>query len=476
MATITASGSGSGLNIESIVSQLVAVERAPVENRLNSQEAKAQATLTAFGTLNSALSDFQKTIDDLQNLADFQGRAVSSSDNLLFIATGTNEAAVANTSIEVSKLAKAHKLISGNFSAPTTAVGTGSLNVSNGTSTFQINVTSANQSLENLRDSINNDENNFGVTASILTVDDGLGSKVSKLVLTSDNTGKSNELSITVDDDDGTDKNSSGLSQLFFASGDASNQLTEKDPAQDAELLVDGFSVTSDTNLFKDAIQGITITAVKEDPGNPGTLAVTLDKFGSEAKIRSFVEKYNNLMTNLNQLTDYDAATKTAGLLTGDSTASGIENQIRRIINSTVSNTGGAFKSLAELGMRTEKDGTITIDSTVLDKALENNFADIGKVFTVDNGISEKLDSLIDTFIDKSTGLLTNRTEGLDKKLDDIAIKRANLERKLTSVENRIRSQFIAMDLLVAQLNSTGSFLTQQLDISNNIAKDFGNF
>ena len=475
MATITASGSGSGLNIESIVTQLVAVERAPVENRLNSQEAKAQATLTAFGTVNSALSDFQKTIEDLQDIADFQGRAVSSSDNLLFIATGTNQAAVANTSIEVTSLAKAHKLISGDFVSASTPVGTGSLSISANSKTFQINVTSANQSLEAIRDSINNDENNFGVTASILTVDDGVGGTVSKLVLSSDGTGAGNQISITVDDDDGSDKNSTGLSQLFFVSGDVDNQLTEKDPAQDAKILIDGFSATSNTNLFTNAIQGITITAVKEDPGNPGTLTVTLDKFGSEAKVRSFVEKYNNLMSNLNQLTDFDADTNTAGLLTGDATTRGIESQIRRIINTSVTGISGAFTSLAELGLRTERDGTLTIDDTVLEEALENNFEDVGKVFTGNTGIATKMDALIDTFIDNTTGLIKNRTDGLDRTLDEIAIKRSNLERKLDSVEKRLRSQFIAMDLLVAQLNSTGSFLNQQLEISSNIVKDFGN-
>jgi flagellar hook-associated protein 2 len=473
MATITAAGSGSGLNIESIVTQLIAVQRAPVENRLNSQQALAQATLTGFGTLNSALADFQKTIEGLQKLADFQGRLVSSSDNLLFIATGTNEAAVSTTSIEVIQLAKAHKLISADFTSASTPVGTGTLTLSANSKTFQLNITDTDQSLEKIRDRINNDENNFGITASILTVDDGSGGTVSKLVLTADGTGEGNAISISVDDDDGGDKDSTGLSQLFFISGDAENQLTEKDSAQDAQILIDGFTASSSTNLFANAIQGITITAVKEDVGNPGTLSVTLDKFGSEAKIRSFVNKYNNLISNLNQLTDFDADTNTAGLLTGDATARGIETQVRRIINATVTG-GGAFKSLAELGLRTERDGTLTIDSTVLDKALADNFEDVGKVFTDETGISKKLDELIDTFIDNSTGLIKTRTDGLDKTLDDIAVRRAALERRLDSVEQRLRSQFIAMDLLVAQLNSTGSFLIQQLDLSTNIVRNFG--
>ena len=475
MATITASGSGSGLDIESIVTQLVAVERAPVENRLNSQEAVAQASLTAFGTLNSALSAFQKTIADMQNLADFQGRAVTSSETELFIASSSNQAAVGNTSIEVLNLAKAHKLISGDFADANTVVGTGSLTIAANNKSFQVNITAENQSLQQIRDSINDDVNNIGVTASILTVNDGGGTPVSKLVLTADGSGETFEMSISVDDNDGSDKNNSGLSQLFFVSGDVDNQLTEKDPPQDAEILIDGFSATSSTNLFTNAIQGITLTAVKADPGNPATMSVTLDKSGSESKIRDFVEKYNGLMSNLNQLTDYDAANNTSGLLTGDATTRGLEAQVRRLLNSTVSGISGAFSSLAELGMRTEKDGTLTINETVLSDALDNNFADVGKVFTSDNGIATQLDTLINTYIDKNSGLLKTRTDGFDRQLDEIAIKRSNLERKLESTERRIRSQFIAMDLLVAQLNSTGSFLTQQLDISNNIVKDFGN-
>ncbi|MCW9014733.1 MAG: flagellar filament capping protein FliD [Gammaproteobacteria bacterium] len=474
MTTITAAGSGSGLDIEGIVTSLVEAERAPVENRLNLQEAKAQATITAFGSLKGALADFQKTAQGLQDLADFQTRTVISSNTDTFIATGTNEAATINTSIEVSQLAKAHKLASDDFATSSTIVGTGSLVITSNNESFQINVSSSNQTLEGIRDSINDATNNVGVSASILTVDDGSGGTVSKLILTADTTGTDNEISIVVDDDDGSDTNNSGLSRLFFVAGDINNQMTEVDPAQDAQILVDGFQVSSNTNVFENAIQGVTITAVEADPGVEETLQVSLDKLGTQTKIENFVEKFNSLIDVLNELTDYDSATNTSGLLTGDATASAIENQIRRILGNSVTGINSQLTNLAELGVRTEKDGSLTIDNDVLSAAIDNNFDDVGKVFSGDDGIAQQLDDLLSQYLDNS-GILSTRTDGLDRELDEIAIKRSDLELRLESVERRIRSQFIAMDLLVAQLNSTGTFLTQQLDITNNIVKDFGN-
>ncbi len=474
MANITAAGSGSGLDIENIVTQLVAAERAPVESRLNLQEAKVQASITAFGSLKSSLSDFQKTSQGLQDLADFQARTVTSSNNELFIATGTNEAATMNTNIEVTQLAKAHKLASGDFSNSLTIVGSGSLTITANNKSFQINVSTANQTLEGIKDSINASTNNIGVSASILTVDDGAGGSVSKLILTSDTSGADNEISIVVDDSDGNDTDSSGLSRLFFVAGDINNQLTEIDPAQNAQLLVDSFQVSSNTNEFKNAIEGITITAVKAEPGTQETLTVTLDKLGVEGKIQNFVNKFNSLMTIVNELTDYDTATNTKGLLTGDSTTTAIETQIRRIISTSVTGIESNYTNLAELGIRTEKDGTLSLDTASLTKAIDNNFDDVGKVFSGDNGIATQIDDLLGNYLDNN-GIISTRSENLDRELDEIAVSRADLERRLESVQRRIRSQFTAMDILVAQLKSSGDFLLQQLDISSNITKNIGN-
>ncbi len=474
MATITAAGSGSGLDIENIVTQLVAVERAPVENRLNLQEAKVQASITAFGSLKSSLSDFQKTAQGLQDLADFQARNVTSSNNDLFIATGTNEAATMNTSIEVTQLAKAHKLASGDFATRSTVVGNGSLVIGANGKSFQINVSTANQSLEGIKDTINNASNNIGISASILTVDDGAGGNVSKLILTSNTSGADNEISIVVSDEDGNDTDNSGLSRLFFVAGDINNQMTEIEPAQNAQLLVDGFQVSSNTNEFKNAIEGVTITAVKAEPGTQETLTVTLDKLGVEGKIQNFVDKFNSLMNIVNELTDYDTATNTKGLLTGDSTTTAIEIQIRRIISTSVSGVESDFTNLAELGIRTENDGTLSLDSESLARAIDNNFDDVGKVFSGDNGIAAQIDSLLGNYLDNN-GIISTRSDSLDRELDEIALSRGDLERRLESVERRIRSQFTAMDILVAQLKASGDFLLQQLDISSNITKNIGN-
>lgn len=469
MASITAAGAGSGLDIEGLVTQLVAAERAPVENRLNLDEFRIQSKLSGYGTLKGALSEFQSTVSSLQNLSAFQARSATSSDTSLFSVSASSIAAISSYGIEVSNLAQAHKLASVNFDTADTVVGTGDLTIDVGGDSFQITVTTNNNdTLAQIRDSINGSPDNTGVTASILNVDDGAGGTDAKLILTANDTGESNEISITVNDTDGIHNDGTGLSQLFYQAGDINNQLSEIDQALDATILVDGFTAKSANNTFSDVIQGVTITALKEDPGNQQSLSISNDKAGIKSKIEDFVSKFNDLVSTLNNLTDYDIEEETAGILTGDATARSVETQIRRIISSTVSGITGDINSLASLGISTEKDGTLSIDSAKLDTAVTNNFNEIGEIFASDEGVGQQLDTLLDAFVN-STGIIQSRTNGLDSQLDRIADQRDLLERRIEAIETRFRRQFNAMDAMVAQLTSTGDFLKEQLAITSSI-------
>ena len=464
MASVSSLGIGSGLDLNSILSQLVEAERGPTTQRLDLKEAETQASISAYGSLKSSLAEFQTTLKDLASLSEFQDRTVTSSDSDIFTATADSTAAVGSTDINVLNLAEAHKLVTGDFATPDTVVGTGTINIEAGGSSFTVNISDG--KLSAVRDAINNSAASEKVSANIITVDDGLGGTVSKLVINSKTTGEAGAVEITVTDDDGLHTDASGLSQLHFVDGDVNNRLTELTAATDARITVDGFTVSSSTNEFKDAINGVTITALKksEDPINnpPETLVVELNETAVKGKVSSFVTTFNGLKDTLNLLLDYNAETGEAGLLNGDVTVRTAESQIERLLYGTLDDPTGKFNNLAQLGVTTGDNGKLSLDDEALDKIIASDFNDIGEFFAGDNGISKKLDDLITGFLG-TTGIIKVREDGFDDSLKEIADDRVALERRVAAIEERTRQQFAALDGLISQLNSTGSFLTEQL-------------
>ncbi|MFT3930421.1 MAG: flagellar filament capping protein FliD [Spongiibacteraceae bacterium] len=467
MATITSVGTGSNIDLEGLIKQVVDAERTPAENRITLKETTLNANISALGSLKSALSDFQATLTKLKSSTFFNARTAVASDSTLISATATSSADAGAHTIEVLDMAKANKVASGNFAGASTVVGNGTLNISVGAKSFDVAITAGqNDTLAGIRDAINNAEGNTGVRASILTVSDGGSGTVSKLVLTSSNTGVSNAITVAVTGDgDTVDNDNAGLSQLISAN------LSEIDPAQDASITVDGFAVTSSSNQISGAIEGVTINVLKEDPNNvalSSTLTIGIDKSGVKAAVQDFVANYNALVTVFNTLTNYDATTQTRGLLSGDSSVSVMESRIRRIMTSVVSSAPEGLNSLADLGISTNRDGSIALDDTKLSSALSANFDSFDELFTGDNGIASRLDKLA-TELTGSGGVFSTRETSINEQLSKLDEQKDELNTRLTKLEARYRAQFSALDILVSQLNQTGSFLTQQLDATAQI-------
>jgi len=473
MASITSIGVGSGLDLENLVSQIVAAERDPVTNSLNLKEANVQADISAFGTLKSTLSNFQSSLANLKNSSFFQSQFATSGDSTLYTATSGGNAVLGSYDIAVLYEASSHRLASADFTDPDIVVGSGSMTISSGSTSFDVTITSGtNDTLAEIRDAINDAAGNDGtVSASILTVDDGMGGTVSKLVLAASNSGEDNAITVDVIDDDAGHKDNSGLSQFFYNDSDPSNQLTQTSEARDAEITVDGFTAKSSTNEFSDTISGITINVLKgsEDPLDPDSASLVVSKNTSaiKAEVETFVASYNELATVLNELTDYDPTTQTRGLLLGDSTVNNIETQIRRILSNTVEGSG-TLNSLASLGISTNSNGLLSLDSDELTDAVVNNSDDFSNLFSSDNGVATKLDDLLDQFLG-STGILKTREDGFQQRLDEITDQRDQLDLRLDKIETRLRAQYASLDILVSQLNSTGSFLTEQLSATAQI-------
>ncbi len=478
MASITSVGTGSGLQLESLITDILNAEKAPVEARLTTREANVQASISALGNLKSSLSDFQTALGKLKNASAFSSRSTTSSDSTLFSATGSTSAELGSYQIGVVQMAKTQKLASANFASASTVVGNGTLNIDVGGKSFSVEITAGqNDSLSGIRDAINNASGNTGVRASLLTVSDGAGGTATKLMLTSTKSGSDGAIKVSVTDGDGNDTDNSGLSQLRYDAADPAfdpdngafeaGRVTVASPAQDAIITIDGFEVRSSTNVFADSIPGVTLTLLKEgtDADEPlsGQLNVTENKSGIKGAIEAFVASYNALNGIFRQLTGTSASGEGRGLLSGDTSVNLMQSKLRSMLGSSIEGAASDFNSLAALGIRTERDGSISLDNAKVEAALANRYEDVSKLFSGSNGLAGKLDSVVSGLVGRG-GTFDIRQESLNKQLDDITKQRSALALRLEKVEARYRAQFSSLDILVSQLNQTGDFLTQQLE------------
>lgn len=463
MASIVASGLGSGLDIGNLVTQLVAAERQSADLRLTRRETGIQAEISAVGALKGALSDFQTALQGLTSLSSFQQRSVSSSDSDILTGSADSSAASGNFDVVVKQLATSQKLLSQGFTDGDTEVGTGTLTLAVGSDAFTVSIDDSNKSLSGIAEAINDASDNTGVSASILNVDKVGGGTESKLVLTANDTGQANKITVTVNDDDGNHQDTNGISQLVYdPDGSGTINMSELQGAKNAEITVDQQLITRSSNTIDDAINGVTLNLVSEDPASTVSLTVSQNKGNVTRMAQSFVDSFNELHEILNHLGRFDAETGARGLLNGDAALRAISTQLRRTSGDAVEGASGAFNTLAAIGITTEKDGGLSLDSGKLNEALDGNFDAVGELFASEDGIAVQLDSLVDSFIGFNT-ILDSRTEGLNGRLEDIGEQRETLDRRMAKIEQRLQKQFGALDALVAQMRSTGDFLTQQL-------------
>ena len=473
---ISVPGVGSGLDIQAIVSGLVSAEGDAKTLSLTNKRSDTELEVSAFGALKGTLSSsILPSLTYLKDASNFQANTLTSSDPLIFTPTSaTGNIAPGVFKVEVRELAAAHKLMTAGFADQNTVVGTGSLTISVGNDNFTVTIDSNNNTLAGIRSAINDATDNTGVSATIVNVDDGAGGTEAKLILSSDNTGTANELTVTVNDDDLNNTDATGLSAFYYDTGDATTpeQLTEINAAVDAEVYIDGQKVLSASNTVANAIDGVTITVHSKDAGTQYDLTVAADTATIKSNIQSFVTNYNTFVKYINDVTFFDPEQGTSGVLLGDSMTRTISNQIRLQVSSSVSGISGQYTSLVSLGITTNDDGTLKINSSKLDTALSTNMSDVADLFSSTNGVATKLDSVVNEYV-KTNGLLDNKAAGLNKTIAGVNEDLADLQLRLTALEDRLFAQFSALDTLMTQLNSTSEFLTQQFNAISGLFTPF---
>jgi flagellar hook-associated protein 2 len=452
MAGLSSPGLGSGLDINSLVSQLVAAEKAPAQAQITRSQTTTATSISALGQLKGALGAFNTSLAALKSVESFSTRSATASDASKFTASASIAAAEGSYDIQVESLASAHQLTSDPFEdGAAEEVGTGTLTIGSGDKTFQVAIDATHNTLAQIRDAINQSTGNTNlVRATIVNAADG-----AHLVLSATATGEDAAITVAQADGDG------GLSSLVYNPSLTTN-YTQQRPAADSVVFIAGFEHNSATNTVTDAIDGVSITLLDAEPGEIFTLTIANDTAATTGRIKNFVDQYNSLAKTITALRGYEPTTKKAGPMLGDAMLRGIESELRNKLTDTVSGLSGPYQSLASIGITTQKDGTLKLDAAKLDTAMKSDYDGVATLFSSATGVATRLSDALMPRLETGAEMDV-RSKRLNAKSIELQKSQATLEARMLKVEARYRAQFTALDSLLSKLQGESSFLTQQL-------------
>ena len=482
MASISSLGSGSGIDLNGLLESLMQAEQRPL-TLLQQKEASYQARISAYGSLQGVLSTLQTTAKTLVpgtgvSASDkFQSASATITDATIGSAAATASAVAGVYSLEVSALAQTHRLTSpnndnsaGQAAVTASLTAGGVLKIELGTlddlfsyapdAAKELNVAiAANSTLEQVRDAINTAASDGRVSATIIN-----GSKGQQLVLTSGTTGTANAMKLTGDSvlgagfnfsPSGSAAGSGNLSQLAANGGQA---------ATDAAFKLNGIAATSASNTVTGVLDGVTLTLAKVSAASTST-TLTVSKNQSSAlstALNGFIKSYNDAASAMSKLGAYNAETKTASTLTGNSTLRTAQNQMRSLLFTTTQDAGSstsAYQRLSDIGVSVAKDGSLSLDAAKLNKAISADFAGVAKLVS---SVGSAFDSSIEGLVG-SSGSISTATDSTQQQIKDITKQQERVSKQLVAIEARYRTQFSALDTLIAGMKQTSSYLSQQL-------------
>jgi flagellar hook-associated protein 2 len=450
MTAISSPGIGSGLDVNSIITQLMAIERQPI-TVLQTKSAQLDTQISEFGKLKSAISAFRDASLKLTNSDTWGATVGSSTDSAAVGVTVTSGAAVGNYSLEVTALARAQSQASGLFASAAAIPGAGTLTITRGATAVDITV-GATDALTDVRDKIN--AANAGVTAIVFT--DGSGSR---LLMRSTATG---------------------LANAFTVSGEPALLYTPEDPATmnqaagDAAATLNGLPITSPSNTLANVVDGVTLKLGKLTTG-PVEIGVVQDNDALKKAVQTFADAYNALNTLIAGEVKYDAASKTGGPLQGDSTAVGLQRQLRALMGSS-SGASSVFARLSDVGLEMQRDGSVSVNATKLDAALANLpelkklFANSDPLVPGNDGIARQFRVMGDSLL-SIDGAIATRTDGLARRKAMNQDQQDRLDQRAAQTEKRLRAQYTALDATIGQMSGLSQYVTQQMAIFTNSTK-----
>lgn len=470
MAGISSTGIGSGLDVQSIVSQLVALESKPLE-KLQSRNTSLNSQISTWGTVKSQLSAVQDAAQKLMGLSSWNTRALKSSDEDAVTGTAAEGATVGSFTVNVTQLAQAQSTKMANPVSTGTTFSAGKLDISIGnwgTNSFGSAVSvdiSDGDTLSGIASKINNTAN-VGVTATVVKTGAG-----EQLVMRSNSTGESMGFKVQAFDGGGAAiTDGTGLGALAY-DGTSTGGMSLSQSGMDATATVEGIAITSASNTLTDTVPGLTLNLQQV-----GTSTVTVSNDTKPAKdaIDGFVKAYNTIVSNLNSLTKYDSSSKTAGALQGDGTAVGLLNTLKNMVGAT-GPAGTSYSRMSDVGLELQRDGTLTTNTTKLTAALANP-ADL-KTFFSDVGTTNTNTGMARRFYDYAfgatgtDGMVSSRNNALQQTIDRNKTEMDRMQTRIDKTEERLYKTYSALDTKMASLTAMNSYITQQISAWSNMNK-----
>ena len=462
---IPSTGQGYGLEIGKIVDALVKADTSAKSNQIARQSSNNSAMLSGIGSLRSALTAFQDAMKKLndKDAPSFNAFAGTSANENVVKVKSSNTAVPGTYDIKVDKLATSSKVASQQFAGgASSAITAGEMTISQGGKDYKITVASG-ATLQSVRDQINKEMSAKGITANIINEAGG-----SRLVFGSTTTGAGSDISV------------SGIPELAIdgtqkISGTGAGYITDK--AQDAEFTIDGLKLTSPKNTVDNAISGLTLelTGVTAPGAATGAkVTVALDNDGLRKSVQSFVDAYNTLQKAVTALTtptkDSSGNVTSLGPLTNDPTTRSLLGDVRKVL-AEVGN-GDRLTTLSQLGINTQKDGTLEFNSTKFSSALNDKKLgpDIQQLFTGTNGLFERMNKAIDPY-NSTGGSLDSRKSNLDKAAKSLLDQQAALDRRTETLTASLTKKYAALDAALAKVKKQGEQIVSIFEAINAQAK-----
>ncbi len=449
---ITFGGLATGMDTNAIVDQLIELERGPIK-RMEADKLWFTSRLEAYTEFDAKLKSFLSKIEDLDSSEDLLQKTATVASEDFFTATASADAfSGTNYQVEVVSLAQVQKNVSTGFTDKTLdQFGSGILSFTIGGNTSDVTIAAGEGSLEGIINAINDAD--IGVSAAI--INDGTGNPY-RLVLTGDDVGTGFTIDI------------SGLSNAALLDP-AENPVSITQEATEAHIIVDNIDIYSTSNTLTEAIPGVTLNLLKAESGTQTGMNVKIDEDGIKGKIQSFVDGYNSVVSFVTEQSVIDGSE--GGILRGDSGLATVKRHLQDMLTTNIGSSG-SFNYLSELGLETQRDGTLIINSTVLTSAIQNNLEDVETLLVGEDGvtgIATQFKDYLESNTDMFDGLLAGRKESIDSNVRRIDDRLDQAEMRLLKKEETLRARFDAMEQLVSSMNSQSSFLSQQMSMLNSM-------
>lgn len=460
MATINFNGIGSGLDFAKLTESILSEKARPL-NQLQAKNADNTKRSDALKQLNTKLLALTSAAEALNDRTLGTGRTAGSSTATVATVTATTEAAATSINLSVTRLATSLTQTSRVYGAEDSAVLAGAAT----TATFElrkggaasgtaITIDSTNNTLEGLRDAIN--EADAGVSASIVDID-GTGTQF-KLALNSTGTGTTGRVELVETTATGT------AADLNLASVNPPGATTDFS-ALDASFSLNGLALTRSSNTIDDAVTGLTISLK-----GSGSTALTVTSKTSDIndKLSNFINAYNDVQSFIAGQYTKDGQGRPSGVLAGDATLRSVQRQVREALGGNSTNNGGAFKNLAEIGLSRDDSGKLTLDTTVLNEKLNNNLGDVQALLAGKadgyTGVAKALHNSYDKLSDDISGVVKTAINGYADSIKRTERNIADQLERLSNLRQSLNRQFSIADAAIGQLNGQSTQLTTILD------------